>query len=89
VFRPDGEMLLTRKVDQLASTTVNSVAVLVGTYTVTSRSVRFNMRLIRTDSNEILSMGTATVPVTEELQPLLADLKGPRKVTPSVGTRLP
>ena len=87
VFRPDGEMLLTRKVDQLASTTVNSVAVLV--YTVTSRSVRFNMRLIGTDSNEILSMGTATVPVTEELQPLLADLKGPRKVTPSVGTRLP
>lgn len=89
VFRPDGEMLLTRKVEQLASTTVNSVAVLVGTYTVTSRSVRFNMRLIHTATNEILAMGTATVPVTEELQPLLADLRGPRKVTPSVGTRLP
>ena len=83
-----GEMLLTRNLSQLANRDVRSVAVLAGTYIVTPDNVRFNMRLIHTPSNEVLAMGSATVPVTSELQNILADKKtGAPK--PSVYTRLP
>ena len=83
-----GEMLLTRNQAQLASRDVKSVAVLAGTYVVTPDNVRFNMRLIHTPSNEVLAMGSATVPVTDELQLILSDQKvGPPR--PSVFTRLP
>lgn len=91
VFRPEtGELLLTRQVEQLASTSVTSVGILAGTYTVTRDSVRFNVRIIHTAGNEIMAMGTATVPVTRELQPLVADAqRASTAVVPSVGTRLP
>lgn len=84
-----GEMLLTRNLSQLANRDVSSVAILVGTYTVTQDNVRFNLKLLHTPSNEVLAMASATVPVTDELFPLLAD-KGPgRNPMPSVFTRLP
>jgi len=83
-----GEMLLTRNLPRLAARDVKSVAVLVGTYVTTPDNVRFNMRLLHTPSNEVLAMGSATVPVTDELQILLSDRKtGPPQ--PSVFTRLP
>ena len=83
-----GEMLLTRNPSQLAQRDVRSVAVLAGTYVITPDNVRFNLRLIHTPSNEVLAMGSATVPVTDELQALLSDRKtGPPQ--PSVFTRLP
>lgn len=82
-----GEMLLTRKLNQLARRDVHTAAVLVGTYTVTSESVRFNIQLLHTPTNQILATGAATVPVTPEVFPLLAD-KTKRPPQPSVMTRL-
>lgn len=84
-----GETLLTRNVNKLATRDVSSVAILTGTYTVTAQSIRYNMRLIHTPTNEVLAMSTATVPMTEEVRPLVADLReGPKPVAPSVGTKL-
>ena len=82
-----GEMILTRNLNRLASRDVTTAAILAGTYTVTSDSVRFNIKLIHTPSNQVLAMGNATVPVTTEVFPLLAD-RGKGPVMPSVGTRL-
>ena len=84
-----GEFLLTRDTKKLLSRDVNTHAVLVGTYTVTDRSVRFNMRLIHTPSREVLAAGSGTVPVTDELLPLLRDKSGSQPLAPSVQTKLP
>jgi hypothetical protein len=82
-----GEMLLTRDVRKLLSTNVTTEAVLAGTYVVTPEQVRFSMRLLHVPSNDILGMATATVPITNDLKPLLHDMKE-TKVAPSVGTKL-
>ncbi|MDR3361517.1 MAG: hypothetical protein LBO64_01520 [Desulfovibrio sp.] len=83
-----GELLLTRDVGKLATTTGVSHAVLAGTYVVSGEQVRFSMRLIHTTSNEVLAMGTGTVPITNDVLPLLQDpVKGEGNV-PSVSTRL-
>ena len=84
-----GEMLLTRNLSQLATRDVRSVAVLAGTYIVTPDNVRFNMRLINTPTNEVLAMGSATVPVTPEVQAILSDTPKAGPPQPSVFTRLP
>ena len=84
-----GEMLLTRNLPQLRTRDVRAVAVLAGTYIVTPDNVRFNMRLIHAPSNEVLAMGSATVPVTDELQSILSDPKKTGPPRPSVLTRLP
>lgn len=84
-----GEMLLTRDTKLLATRNMISQAILVGTYVVTPDQVRFNMRLLHTPSNEVLAMGTATVPITPDVRPLLANTgSGPVKIEPSVNTRL-
>lgn len=89
LFQPEtGELLLTRKTELLGTQNVSSVAILAGTYTITPKSVRFNMRLIHTPTNEVLAMGTATVPVSEELRPLLVDASRIGPIRPSVGTSL-
>lgn len=82
-----GEMILTRDINRLETRDVDSAAVLAGTYTVTSESVRFNIKLLHTPNNQVLAMATATVPVTTELMPLLAD-RSRRPPLPSVMTRL-
>jgi len=82
-----GEMLLTRDVRKLLSTNVTTEAVLAGTYVVTPEQVRFAMRLLHVPSNDILAMATATVPITDDLKPLLHDMKE-GKVMPSIGTKL-
>ena len=83
-----GEMVLTRDVRKLLSTNVTTEAVLAGTYVVTPEQVRFSMRLLHVPTNDILAMGTATVPITEDLKPLLYDMKKETKVMPSIGTKL-
>ena len=82
-----GETILTRQTTQLADRDVSTVAVLAGTYTVTRDSVRFNLKLLHATSNEVLASSSATVPVTSELFPLLAD-RGGNNSMPSVFTRL-
>ena len=83
-----GEMLLTRDVRKLLNPNVTTEAVLAGTYVVTPEQVRFAMRLLHVPSNEVLAMATATVPITGDLKPLLHDMKEPKKVSPSIGTKL-
>lgn len=86
---PTGETLLTRDTARLATRNVTSAGVLVGTYVISKDQVRFNIRILHTPSNEVLAMGTATVPITDDIRPLLYDLsQTPVKVTPSIGTRL-
>jgi hypothetical protein len=82
-----GEMALTRDVGKLLSTNVTTEALLTGTYVVTPEQVRFSMRLLHVPSNDILGMATATVPITNDLRPLLHDMKE-SKVMPSIGTKL-
>ena len=89
VMIPDqGEFLLTRDTAKLLDRTVNTQIVLVGTYTVTDLSVRFNIRLLSTPGSEVIAMAAGTVPVTEEIAPLIADPVTP-PLQPSVRTRLP
>jgi hypothetical protein len=72
LFEPDtGEMLLTRKNRLLGSRSVTSTAIVAGTYTVTPKNVRFNIRLVRTKNREILAMSTVTVPLNREVAALV------------------
>lgn len=93
LFDPEhGEFLLTRKRDLLAEAEASAGAVLTGTYTVTPRAVRFNIRLLELATGETLAMSNATVPLTGELRALVADngsgVTNGMPVRPSVGTRL-
>jgi TolB-like protein len=87
-FNNKGEFFLTRDLQKLAGTTGTAQAVLAGTYVVTPAQVRFSMRLIHVNSNEVLAMGTATVPITDDVEPLLEDMKPGSGSRPSVHTRL-
>ncbi len=93
LFEPEsGEKLLTRRADLLSSESVTSTAILVGTYTVTSKNVRFNIRVIQTANREVLGMATISVPVTSELRALLNGKGGFNAaplVEPTVRTTLP
>ena len=85
-----GEFYLTRDVRTLAATSGTGQAVLAGTYVVSREQVRFSMRLIHTTSGEVLAMGTATVPITDDMRNLVRD-RGPGAgdgLTPTVRTRL-
>lgn len=86
----NGEMLLTRNPEYLANTDVSSAVVMVGTYVRTNRSVRVNIRLLHTPTNEVLAMSSGTIPLSSEVRSLLlsptelADMG----TVPSIGTRL-
>ncbi len=84
-----GEKILTRNTGKITQSKARTVAVLAGTYTMTTENVRFNMRLLSTPSNEVLAMGSATVGISEELQPLLTDRNPKAMPKPTVFTRLP
>ena len=84
----NGEMLLTRNPEFLANTDVSSAVVLVGTYVRTNRSVRVNIRLLHTPSNEVLAMSSKTIPLSRELRMLASSMAMEKwGKTPSVGTR--
>ena len=63
-------------------------AILAGTYVVSGDQVRFSMILIHTTSNEVLAKGAATVPITDDLLPLLEDQAPGVGKVPTVHTRL-
>lgn len=86
--RRKGEFILTRDVRRLASSSGTSQAVMAGTYIVTSEQVRFSIRLIHTSSNEVLAMGTATIPITDDLRPLVREGRPGDGLAPTVRTRL-
>ena len=72
LFRPDtGELLLTRDHDLAANKTVNSALTLVGNYTVTSRSIIFNLRMMRTGGTEVYAMSSLSIPINGEIRAML------------------
>jgi hypothetical protein len=98
LFDPElGEILLTRRTNILDASPIQSAAVLVGTYTVTPRHVRFNIRLMHSASREVLGMAAVSVPVSGEIRPLLGLASGGGGgraammggIEPSVRTMLP
>jgi hypothetical protein len=90
-FEPTtGELLLTRDLDCLASTSPSAVTVAVGTYTVTARNIRYNLRLVQLASQEVLAMSTVSVPITNEIAGLVGkEAAGGTPIEPTVVTRLP
>jgi hypothetical protein len=96
LFRPDtGELLLTRERDLAANTIVNSALTMVGNYTVTSRSVIFNLRMMRTSGTEVYAMSSLSIPLTGEIRTMLNQTTAPGggsayiSIEPSVYNRLP
>lgn len=84
-----GEFILTREVSQLASRTGVGQAILAGTYVISGEDVRFNISLINVGNGETLAKASATVPITNDLRPMLMENYGPGSGTkPSVYTRL-
>ncbi len=87
-----GELMLSRLPENLSASQIKSALVLTGTYTITPENVRFNIRLVKTASQEVLAMSTATVPITNELRVLLQSEDASATgvpVEPTVVTRLP
>jgi hypothetical protein len=96
LFRQEaGELLLTRNRELAAYKKVNSVLTLVGTYTVTSKSIIFNMRLMQTGGLDVYAMSSVSIPVTGETRALLSYGSGSStgntyiSIEPSVYSRLP
>jgi hypothetical protein len=90
----NGEKLLTRRDNLLDKRNVESTAILTGTYSVTSKNVRFNIRVLHTSTQEVLGMSTVSVPLTAEVRSLLGGGSGRQAgivagIAPSVGTLLP
>lgn len=72
LFEPyTGEMLLTREERLLGKRTVNSTAIVAGTFTVTPEHVRFNVNIVRTCDREVLAMSTQSVPMNREVAALV------------------
>jgi hypothetical protein len=95
LFRQDtGELLLTRNRELAANKRVHSALTLVGTYTVTSKNIIFNVRLMQTGGLEVFAMSSASIPVTGETRAMLG-LGGSSSghsyvsIEPSVYSRLP
>ncbi len=87
-----GEHLLTRRVEELSKDEAVAVAALVGTYTITPKAIRFNLRLVHTASLDTLAMSNFTIPLSRDIRPLVyvADGKqGGIPIEPTVITRLP
>lgn len=86
-----GEFLLTRDVKKLLTVTPSSEAIMAGTYVITPKHVRFSIRLIHTPGNEVLAMGSASIPITDDLRPLLHEPfgnAGDGGLVPPISTRL-
>ncbi len=84
-----GELLLTRQANLLERKNIDSAVILAGTYTVTSKHVRFNMKLIHTASSDVLAMCSASLPMTPEVREMAGGGMGSvTGLEPSVSTRL-
>ncbi|SHN66277.1 FlgO family outer membrane protein [Desulfovibrio litoralis] len=84
------ELILSRKASLLRSNRANVMGVLVGTYTTTRNNIRFNVRMVQANGNEVLGMATVTIPLDQEARGLLVNRDGGgAAIMPSVLTRLP
>lgn len=72
LFAPGkGEILLTRDVQLLNEKFMRSAVILAGTYVMTSKSVRFSMRLLHAPTGEVLAMSNKTLDLTPETTELV------------------
>lgn len=77
LFHPNkGELLLTRRAEQVDSASITSSLMLTGTYTATSKHIRFNVKVIDSSSNEVLAMSSGTLEVSREARELMVDGSG-------------
>lgn len=91
LLRPaTGELLLTRKRDLAATRNIKSALTMVSTYSLTSRSIVFNVRLMQTGGNEVYAMSNVTLPISGELRAMLGtNQPNSFLIEPSVFSRLP
>jgi hypothetical protein len=99
LFRKEtGELLLTRDRELAASKRVGSVLTLAGTYTLTSKSIIFNVRLMQTGGLEVYAMSSVSIPITKETRAMLSQGANASSsnsghsyvsIEPSVYSRLP
>lgn len=92
LLRPStGELLLTRNRDLAAARKVQSALTLVATYSMTSRSIVFNVRLMQTGGNEVFAMSNVSLPISGELRAMLGTAQAETSylIEPSVFSRLP
>ncbi len=85
----NGEFLLTREYSKLAENETDSIDVLVGTYVITTKHIRYNMSLLHVPTNEVLAKAAATIAITEEIYPLIEKDGYNHELRPSVQTKLP
>jgi hypothetical protein len=72
LLRPyTGELLLTRNKELVSAQRIKSSLIMAGTYSVTSRSLIFNIRLIQTDASEVFAMSNIVLPITGEMRSLI------------------
>ncbi|MCL1890172.1 MAG: FlgO family outer membrane protein [Desulfovibrionaceae bacterium] len=73
LMRPStGELLLTRNKDLIPDKEARSALTLVGTYSMSSRNMTFNVRLVRTGGPDVYAMSNITLPVSGELRSMLS-----------------
>ncbi len=83
-----GELFLTRERANLSKQSVAAELIMAGTYTVSTKGIRFNIRLIHMDSTEVIAMATTTVPMYPEIKHLLEENIALPPLGPTVGTKL-
>lgn len=95
LFEPaTGEMLLTREERLVGNRNVTTGAIIAGTYTVAPDHVRFNIRMVRTKTREVLAMANVTLPMNKEIAALArsgshGQFMGGTPIEPTVITMLP
>ncbi|MDR1946258.1 MAG: hypothetical protein LBQ51_03730 [Desulfovibrio sp.] len=95
LFEPlKGEQLLTRREKLVDDKSIQTDALLVGTYVVTPDNVRFNFRVVRAVGRDILAMSTVTLPMNREIAFLTrrtgpGGALAPAPIEPTVVTLLP
>ncbi len=86
MIEKEGEFVLTRDLQELASTNALGVAVLTGTYLMTKKDMRYSMSLLNLPSNKVLAKASAYVDLDEEM--LMMVTERPSSLRPSVQTQL-
>jgi len=83
-FGPSGFNLLTREKERIATSKVKSKYAVVGTYSISSKSLNVFIRLIDIQTGNILSSSYGRTDIDDEILGLEGTLDSNKKVTPSV-----
>ncbi len=73
LMRPyTGELLLTRNKELMHDRQARSALTLAATYSLTSRNMIFNVRLMQTGGTEVYAMSNITLPISGELRGMIS-----------------